>query len=153
LNDAGVEYVVVGGVAAVMHGSALVTKDLDVCAPLQGANLERLWSCLDGIHPKLRMRPDHMALPEHVKNLTNLKNLYLLTDLGILDLLGDVTGLGDYSQVLAQSTREDFGEGIVSRLLSLDALIEAKRAAGRPKDLRHLHELEVIRRNRKNSPQ
>jgi len=152
LNDAGVEYVVIGGVAAVLHGAELTTKDVDICTPLQGANLKCIFNAVDPLNPRVRMRPDLMKVPEHVWQMPDLKNLYLLTDLGIIDMLGDVPGVGDYNQVREHSEPADFGEGVAGRLLSLDALILAKRAAGRPKDLEHLRNLEVVRNEKKGSP-
>jgi hypothetical protein len=154
LNDAGVEYVVVGGVAAVLHGAELLTKDLDLCAPLNVDNLARIRAALDALHLRYRMLPDLPVVPEHLWQLPDLRNLYLLTDLGIIDILGEMSGVGAYQDALRQSDEYDFGEGVIGRLLNLDALIDAKRAAAREKDLRHIEILEAIRnQRRKQSPQ
>jgi predicted nucleotidyltransferase len=145
LNEKGVEFVVVGGLAAVAHGSSLVTDDVDVCAPLAEPNLSRILAAVRGLNPRLRMRPDKMRLPEDPARLTNLKNLYLDTDLATIDFLGEVSGVGTFAEAIQQSQEVDLGEGLVCRMLTIDALIAAKKAAGRPKDLRAVRELEIIR--------
>ena len=143
LTDSGVEFVLIGGMAAVAHGSSLVTKDVDVCAPLAQPNLSNILTALRGINPKLRMRPDRMALPDDPERLQGLNNLYLVTDLGIIDFLTELSGVGTYAEVVPHSRPADLG-GFVCRILDLDALISSKRAAGRPKDLRALPELEAL---------
>jgi hypothetical protein len=151
LNDFGVEYVVIGGLAAIFHGSALATNDIDVCVSFAEPNLSRITDCLRDINPRIRMRPDRMRMPEPLP--TNLKNLYLITDLGIIDFLGEVSGIGGYAEVAAKSAMVELTAGLNCRVVGLDALLDAKRAAGRPKDLLHINELKVIHKRDKNSPQ
>ena len=140
-----VEFVVVGGMAGVAHGSSLVTQDLDVCAALSQQNLSRILSALGELNPRWRMRPDRPSLPKDSAKLAGVKNLYILTDLGQIDVLSEITGVGDFAEVARQSINLDLG-GVTCRVLSLDALIAAKKALARPRDLYAAAELEAIRR-------
>lgn len=144
LHEHGVQFVVVGGLAGVLHGSRMVTEDVDVCAPLTPENIPRIVASLCAVHPTFRMRPDHLALPDDPDKLAGFKNLYLATDLGPIDFLSEITGLGAYAQVSRRCITVDL-EGMQCQVLDLDALIQAKRALGRPRDLQAAAELEVIR--------
>jgi hypothetical protein len=144
LSEHGVEFVIVGGVAATVHGSVRFTADLDVCAPLDQSNVAKIINALRGLNPRFRFRPDKMRMWEEPERFKDFKNLNLRTDWGVLDILGEVSGVGTYDQVAALSVPADLG-GIVCRVLDLDALISAKRAANRPKDRPALIELQVIR--------
>jgi predicted nucleotidyltransferase len=146
LNDHGVEYVLVGGLAAVVHGSSLVTYDVDVCVSFREPNLSKIFDTLREINPRIRMRPDKMRLPDDPARFTSLKNLYLDTDLGSIDFLGELTGVGGFEEVMKHSKVTDFG-AFECRVLDLETLIIAKRAAGRPKDIRALPELEALKRD------
>jgi hypothetical protein len=139
-----VEFVVVGGMAGTMHGSALVTEDVDVCAPLTPVNLARIVSAVSDLDPRFRMTPQRLPLPSDPGRLIGYKNLYLHTDWGQLDILSEITGIGPYEEVARRSKAVDVG-GITYRVLAIDALIEAKKAIGRPKDLQAAAELEAIR--------
>ncbi len=150
LDHNGVEYVIIGGVAATVHGSATATYDLDLCYSRNDANLERVARALAPLHPHLRGADADLPFKFDAQTLRNGLNFTLSTDAGDLDLMGEVAGVGAYGAVLANS--EDFE--IYNRkrhVLKLDALIRAKRAAGRPKDLNALPELEALLalRNRK----
>jgi predicted nucleotidyltransferase len=145
LNDAEVEYVIIGGVAAILHGSPRTTLDVDVCAVLTEPNLTRIVSMLRGLNPRFRMRPDKLPMPEEPARLQGFRNLNLDTDLGTIDFLTEVTGVGTYENVLAHSELMEVA-GMPCRILTLDALIAAKRAANRIKDRVALFELEAIRK-------
>jgi hypothetical protein len=145
LTNEHVEFVVVGGLAGVAHGSSLVTEDLDVCAPLSRSNVERILSALQGLNPRWRMSPDRPPLSGDADRLKGLKNIYLVTDLGQIDFLSEITGVGDYGAVARRTIEVDLA-GVTCRVLDIDALIESKRALARPKDLRAALELEAIRR-------
>jgi predicted nucleotidyltransferase len=152
LNECGVEYVLVGGVAAVVHGSQLVTGDVDVCAPLDEPNLARIVAALLGLQPKFRLTPDRHPLPSETSKLAGFKNLYLETDLGQLDLLSEITGVGTYAEVSMHAISIDLG-GITCQVLDLDALIQSKQALGRPRDRQAVIELEAIRQRLKSERQ
>jgi hypothetical protein len=151
LTEHGVEFFVIGGIAASLHGSPVQTFDVDVCIPFRRPNVDRLLEALDGINPKLRMRPDKLRLAVGADYLAGCKNLYLLTDLGVLDLLGEVPGVGSYDELVDKTVVMNF-QTFSCRILDLDTLIVAKRFAGRPKDLISVEELEKVRRRRRDEP-
>lgn len=143
LASADVEFVVVGGLAAVVHGSAYVTNDVDVCYGRSAANVDRLCGALSRVNPALRGAPRDLPFRLDPQTVAAGLNFTLDTDLGALDLLGEVQGLGGYPQVTGQSEEvELFGHSV--RVLTLEALIRAKRAAGRKKDLLLIPELEAL---------
>jgi hypothetical protein len=144
LNIHRVQYVLVGGIACVIHGSQVVTQDVDICAPLDPKNISRLLSALRDVHPRFRTALDLRPLPEEPEKLAGFKNLYLLTDLGPLDVLSEISGVGGYAVVEKHAIQVDL-EGAPCRVLDLDTLIIAKRAMNSPKDRRVLIELEAIR--------
>jgi predicted nucleotidyltransferase len=148
LSDAGVEFIVIGGVAGVAHGSARLTRDLDVVYARSPENLERLTRALQPLEPYLRGAPAGLPFRFDPDTVRRGLNFTLRTTLGELDLLGEVTGGGAYPALLAHSRELDMF-GVRCRCLDLDKLIEVKRAAGRPKDLEAIAELEVIRDERR----
>jgi hypothetical protein len=143
LCDAGVEFVVIGGWAAIFHGSAHVTNDLGICYSRDRDNLLKLARALAPYNPRLRGSPDGLPFVWDAKTLSNGTVFTLVTDLGIVDLLAEVSGVGTFAEVLPVSVEVDaFGRRI--RTLNLQALIQSKKAAGRPKDLLILPELEGL---------
>ncbi|HYE16968.1 MAG TPA: hypothetical protein VEA69_00865 [Tepidisphaeraceae bacterium] len=144
-------YVIVGGVAAIAHGSARLTEDLDICAPLDHENVIRIVRALAGSHPRWRMRPDLPEITEDNPMLSGRKNFYLRSDLGYLDVLGELPGVGTFDDAARRSIPLQV-RGIPCRAIDLDALIEAKSFANRPKDQPALRELEVIRREKSGQP-
>jgi predicted nucleotidyltransferase len=144
LKEQKVEFVIIGGVCGVLHGAALVTLDLDICCRFDRENLKRLETAVKDLHPRHRLTPAKLPLELTDELCDSLKNLYLNTDWGTLDCLSEVTGIGNYEQVLRQSIprRLSYGE---FRLLTLDALIISKSAAGREKDLDTIKLLRAIK--------
>ena len=144
LDDAGIEFVLVGGYAAMLHGSSLLTRDVDVCAVLTPANIEKLREAFRDLHPQHRLSLPRQSFLDEPAPGTTLHNLYLSTDWGALDLLGRITGVGDYARVMRDAVEvELFGRRV--RAISLDDLITAKEALGRDKDLIAAKELRAIR--------
>jgi hypothetical protein len=146
LADHDVPFVIIGGVAASLLGSPMATFDLDICAPLDHDVAKKIVSAMAGTNPRHATRPDLPVVTPDDGNLRLLKNLYLQTDVGRLDVLGLVDGVGDYEAVLKHSTPFLMGGKLVCRVITLDALIAAKRAAGREKDLINVRHLESIKR-------
>lgn len=144
LIQADVEFVLVGGLAASIHGSSLTTRDVDVCCRFTEANLMRIQSAVHDLHPVHRMRPD-LPLALTSAQCTTLKNLYIKTDLGIIDCLGSVLGVGGYDEVASHSTTIELPVGTI-RILEIDALIQAKEAMGRPHDLLTVQHLKAVKR-------
>lgn len=139
-----VNLVIVGGVAAALHGSMLLTNDLDVCYDRDLANLDRLSAALQSIHARLRNAPEGLPFILDAETLKRGLNFTFVTDIGDVDLLGEVRGVGMYEDVAAGAI--DFEMfGYQFKVIDITKLIEAKRAAGRPKDLIAIPELEAIR--------
>jgi hypothetical protein len=134
--------------AAVAHGSAYLTVDLDLCYSRKKENLEKLAQALVPFHPSLRGAPPDLPFSLDVSALKSGLNFTLTTDLGDLDLLGEVTGLGGYAEVLSFSEEMEIF-GMRCRVLTLEGLIKNKRAVARVKDLRLLPELEALLEIRK----
>jgi hypothetical protein len=147
LHERNVEFVVIGGLAMIAHGSAYLTKDLDVCYNRIPANLAALVEALTPLHPYLRGAPAGLPFRFDVPTLQAGLNFTLTTDFGDLDLLGEVSGVGTYAQVFAQSDACTLFDMPI-RILSIDGLIAAKKAAGRNKDRSHLLELEELKKLR-----
>jgi hypothetical protein len=148
LVGGGVEFIVVGGVAGKAHGSARLTLDLDVVYARSDENLGRLASALGPLGPYLRGAPPGLPFRLDAATVRRGLNFTLRTTRGDLDLLGEVAGGGSYEALLPHS-RELEMFGLPCRCLDLDKLIEVKRAAGRPKDLEAIAELEAIREERR----
>src|ERR1041384_2318327 len=127
-----VEFVLVGGFAAVAHGVTLVTRDVDICCRFTEANLMRIQKAFLDLHPVHRTRPD-LPLQLTAEQCSSLKNLYLKTDLGIVDCLSEVLGIGSFPEVLAQSVEVELPYGRC-RIIDIDALIRAKEAMNRDHD-------------------
>lgn len=144
LSEGGVEFILVGGVAATIHGSSRLTVDVDVVYSRSPGNIERLVLALTPYHPYLRGAPPGLPFCWDVRTVRQGLNFTLTTDLGDLDLLGEVTGGGAY-EALLRDTVPITVFGVTCRCLTLDRLIAVKRAAGRPKDLETIAELEAIR--------
>jgi len=144
LREHDVEFVLCGGFGVVAQGASLVTRDVDVACRMEPENLLRLFEAFAELRPVHRMTPQRLAFTREQAEKGGLKNLYLTTDWGQLDCLGEIRGVGDYAACLARSEPIDL-DGTVIRVLTLDALIDAKRAMGRPRDLHAVLELEAIR--------
>lgn len=144
LVDRHVDFVVIGAVALVLHGSARVTRDLDVCYSRQRANLAALATALKPFRPTLRGAPDTLPFVLTADTLASGLNFTLTCSAGDIDLIGEVTGIGDFTVVTRLSEPMDvYGREI--RVLSLEGLERTKRAAGRLKDLADLAEILDLR--------
>ena len=150
LHHRGVEFVLIGGVCGVMHGSGLLTVDLGVCCRFDPANLRRLESALCDLHPYHRLTPNKLPFVLTDEFCLGLKNLYLQTDLGKLDCLGDVLGVGDYEAALKRSIEFNLSFGAI-RMFDLETLIVSKEAAGREKDKYALPVLRALAEKKKQS--
>jgi len=143
-----VEFVLVGGFAAVAHGVTLVTRDVDICCRFSEANLMRIQNAFADLHPVHRSRPD-LPLALTPDQCAGLKNLYLKTDLGVVDCLSEVLGVGGYDEVAAHSVEVELPAG-QCRVIDIDTLIQAKEAMGRDHDkitVKHLKEIKKLNPN------
>lgn len=142
-----VDYVLIGGLAAVLHGSTAMTNDADIF-PAPGAdNRERLAEALRGLDARIRdeASPDGIAFDPHPALLASMRILNLTTRCGDLDLAFQPAAMDDYEAVEAAAVALDL-DGVDVRVASLDDIIRSKEAADRPKDratlpiLRALHD-------------
>lgn len=147
LCDAEVEFILVGGFAGNIHGTARVTYDVDVVYARSRTNLEKLVTCLAPLQPYLRGAPPGLPFQFDLRTLCQGLNFTLVTSLGHLDLLGEVAGGGTYESLAAHTQEMQLGT-TKFRCVNLEKLIELKRAAGRPKDLEAIAELEALRQER-----
>jgi hypothetical protein len=144
LNSGGIEYIVIGGVAAVLHGSARVTYDLDVLYRRHPDNLARIIEALRPYNPYLRGAVPGLPFLWDVETLRRGLNFTLQTAIGAIDLLAEVPGGGTYELAWTHSLEVRI-QDVPVRVVSLEKLIELKRAAGRPKDFESIAELESLR--------
>lgn len=143
-----IECVLIRGVAATVHGSSIPTQDLDICYACHNANLTKVIKALRSVNATLRGAPKDLPFILDEETLRRGLNFTFDTDVGNSDLLGEIRGVGGYAECAAESdVAEIFGAR--HRVLSLEKLIAAKRAAGRPKDLLALVDLEAILEYRK----
>ena len=144
LTQGGVDFIVIGGFAATAHGSAHLTVDLDAVYSRTAANVDRLVRALEPIEPYLRGAPPGLPFRFDGDTIRQGLNFTLTTRAGDLDLLGEAAGGGTYEALLPHSEVREIA-GIDCRFVNLDTLIRLKRAAGRPKDLERIAELEALR--------
>jgi hypothetical protein len=134
---------VIGGWAAIIHGSARTTNDVDVVYARDADNIRNLVAALQSRQPYLRGIPPGLPFRWDEDTVQAGLNFPLTTSLGDLDLLGEVTGGGPYEELLPY-TQEVTAFGITLRVVILERLIQLKRAAGRPKDLEVIAELQAL---------
>ncbi len=143
LTENDVDFVIIGGVAITAYGSAYITKDLDFCYLRTTENLKRIVYALASFNPRLRGFPKELPFVWDERTLQNGTNFTLETNIGDIDLLGEVAGVGDFKAVESESVEMELFDVFV-KVISLNDLIKAKRAAGRTKDLLVLPELEAL---------
>ena len=147
LSSSGIEFIVVGGVAARAHGSARLTNDLDVVYRRTPENIARMATALAPHSPYLRGAPPGLPFRWDPATIRRGLNFTLTTSLGDIDFLGEITGGGGYDALVTRS-KPIAAFGVDVRCLDLDCLIQVKRAAGRPRDLDAIAELEVLLQER-----
>lgn len=138
-----VDFVLIGGLAARIHGSPTVTNDVDVCHEISAANLKRVARALEEMEATLRL-PDidervDVAIDERL--LAATRNLTLNTEFGAFDLLARPAGTEGYHDLVRDAVKVKLERGLSVAIASIDDLIRMKRASGRPKDL---IEIEVL---------
>jgi hypothetical protein len=150
-----IPFVIIGGVAAISHGTNRVTEDLDICAPLDHESAVRIIRAFSDLQPKWRVRPDLPVITEDSSNLHHLKNMYLMTSWGRIDILGEVPGLGSYDEIKSRAVTMMFAD-IPCQVIDLEALIQSKKFAARIKDKQDLRELllihDLLKKQRESDP-
>lgn len=129
----GVDFVLIGGMAGVSHGSNYLSFDLDVLYARDRANIARLVAALEEIGVRLRGAPADLPYLLDAKTIENGANFTFITPHGDLDVLGDAVGMPPYEDLKSASVEREVS-GHMIRVASLDHLIAMKRAANRPKD-------------------
>ncbi len=147
LNDEGVEYVIVGGFASVVHGSSLPTVDIDIVPSRQAENLDRLGRALRRMHAMIRTIDEPVAALLDGPFLANMPlMLNLVSDFGDVDLTFNPSGgLDGFDGWNVRATFVEIADQITVRIAALDDIIASKRAANRPKDRMALPYLESLR--------
>ena len=148
LAGSGTEFVLVGGIAAGVHGAARATYDVDIVYARAHENISLLVSALAPLEPYLRGVPRGLPFTWNTATVGRGLNFTLTTTAGDLDLFGEITIGGTYEDLLPDTEVVQVF-GIECRCLSLERLIAVKRAAGRPKDLAAIAELEAIAEERR----
>ncbi len=143
LVQSGVRFIVIGAGAGIAYGLARATYDVDVVYARDAENIGNLVAALQMHRPYLRGAPPGLPFRWDQRTIQAGLNFTLTTDLGDLDLLGEVTGGGSYQDLLPFSQEMD-AFGVRCRFVTLEKLIQLKRAAGRPKDLEVIAELEAL---------
>jgi len=150
LVEAKVDFVLCGGLAAFLQGSSILTRDVDIVCDMGRENIGRLFEALKDLHPYHRMTPGRIPFVLEQATGQPLQNIYLSTDWGQLDCLGHVKGIGGYSECHKLSEPIEMA-GFTIMTLTLEGILIAKRAMGRPRDLQTVFELEAVQ-ERKNNP-
>ncbi len=142
LADGGVEFVLVGGLAAVAQGAPITTFDVDIVHKRTNENIERLVEILLTLGARYRGRPGGEPLPPDRQALRGAEHSLFMTDLGPLNALGEIEGQRSYEDLIDQAVTISFAERIV-RVLSLAMLVQLKRESTHPKDQAALPILEA----------
>ena len=134
-----VQYVLIGGLAAVLHGSPLPTVDADICPSRERENLTRLAAALRELDARIRSAdtPTGVPFPVEATFLSSVELLNLQTRVGDLDLVFVLAGGSDY-EILARRARAMRVRDLTIHVAALDDVIRSKEAADRPKDRRGL---------------
>ena len=140
----GIRFVVIGGVAATIQGSARFTNDIDFCYDTAADNVERLAARLAQWNAYLRGVERGLPFIMDAKAFRITPVMTLTTDVGDIDVMDFVPGVGHYADAMKVSEVIEIGR-VEFRSLTLDALIASKRAVRRPRDVEHLIELEAMR--------
>lgn len=143
LKKNNLHFILIGGQAAVVHGSAYLTHDVDVCYARDKENLENIVKALKAFNPFLRGAEKDLPFIFDAETLQKGLNFTFSTDIGAIDLIGEVSGIGGYDEVIKYSeTLEIYG--MQCHVLTVEGLIKSKKAAGREKDRIVIKEMEAL---------
>jgi hypothetical protein len=133
LHDGGVDFILVGGLAAVLNGAPVDTFDTDVVHSRDVSNIERLLPVLESLDAVFRIQPERRLRP-NASHLASAGHLNLITRYGPLDLLGTIGRNLGYEDLMAHSAEMDIGEKLRIRVLDLETIIGIKEELGGEKD-------------------
>src|SRR5208337_4732945 len=133
LRPHGVDFIIVGGVCAVLHGAPIATFDLDVVHSREPNNLARLMAALKELdaHYRIPGRREKRPGPSH---LASAGHQLLMTRFGPLDLLGTIGKGRDYGQLLDETIELEIDGGLKVRVSTLESLVKTKEETGQEKD-------------------
>ena len=139
-----VDFVLVGGLAAMFNGTTRVSLDVDIAYATYSSNLEGMARVLNAFEPRIKFlgKPSEEAITVTPEMIKKQRVMQFVTSAGEIDILDVIGGFKTYGQIKRYSTVEDYGFPI--NILSIEGLIKAKRALKRPKDLADLIELEAL---------
>ena len=143
LVNSQVEFVLVGGFAAVLHGCNQTTRDIDICVLYSPEQIQLLRELLKPFHPQHRITDPKVCFLDMPRDLSEKQDFHLVTDLGVLDVINYVEGVGSYYDVLKNSKEIEIYGGRC-HLISIEDLIKSKKTLGRHRDLATVMELEAI---------
>lgn len=147
LQDGGVEFILVGGLSAVLHGAPIHTQDVDIVPQREPQNLERLLRVLDGLDAVYRAQPERRLRPA-LGHLEGPGHHNLVTRDGWLDVLGEIGVQQGYEELLVKSPEMEVAPGLRVRVLDLETYIALKQHLGGDKDLAVLPVLRQTLRER-----
>jgi hypothetical protein len=133
LSEFGVDFIVIGGISAVLQGASLMTFDLDIVHSRSPENLDRLVAALQSLDAYYREHEDQRPVPE-AGLLAGPGHHLLMTGAGPLDVLGQVTGDEGYDELLPHTLQLEVSASRWIRVLKLKTLIRLKERMGRDKD-------------------
>lgn len=143
LSSCGVNYILIGGGAAIAHGLARATYDVDIIYDRSPENLASLVAAMRDLNPYYRGAPPGLPFTFDARTLQSGLNFTLTSDWGDIDLLGEVAGNGSYETLIGYVEHIELYSYQVA-VVTLPKLIALKRAAGRPKDFESIAELEAL---------
>lgn len=144
-----VDFIVVGGIAGILHGATITTFDVDIVHSREPNNVKRLLRAFSLMNAHYRERADRNLAPS-AASLAGTGHHLLITDFGPLDVLGEVTGQRGYSELVPHSTELTLNEGLKFRVLDLPTLIRLKEELHREKDISALTILRQTLKERDN---
>jgi hypothetical protein len=132
----GVKYVVIGNLGATLHGSPLMTRDLDICPSREEDNLAVLAAALNDMTARIRAAdaPEGIPFACDAAFLRQMRMVNLTTRFGDLDIAFEPAGTGGYEELRPRAVRVELQDGLVTEIASLEDIIRSKEAANREKD-------------------
>lgn len=129
-----IDFILAGGLASVVHGSPLVTQDIDICITINETQVAKLRQALKDLSPRHRMNPNYKpSFMDYPEKLEGVNNIYLETDLGVLDILSELKPVGNFDRIAKNAITISL-YGYPCKIISLEDLIAIKQTMSRPKD-------------------
>ncbi len=144
-----IDFVLVGGFACMVHGSPLVTQDIDICLRIDDVQAGKLRAALKDLSPRHRMNPSFKpSFLDHPVTFAGVNNIYLETDLGVLDAMSELRPIGGFERIKSKAVKIPL-YGFECAVISLEDLLAIKESMTRPRDKETVHYLkEILRKTR-----